>query len=274
VQSLGSIAEIDDGGTVSYNGLLLNATYRTGNVNIQGNYTWSHCLGLSTATFQSYGASYQHVPGQDGGPADRNLDSGNCTGNSIVDYRQIANVTIVARTPTFSNDWQRRLLSGWTFSSIVTARSGAHLTPSTGSDVALNGIFLASGTFPVPQRPAIVNSDLSAANQGASCSPGPCVSWLNPASFALPPAGTLSGTGVGVIVGPGFWEWDQTAVRQFRVTEATHIELRLEAFNVTNSERLGNPGVTYSSSSTFGKITSSATNSTPRVLQLALKYVF
>ena len=274
VKTLGSVAEIDDSGTSSYNGLLLNGTYRKGDINIQGNYTWSHCLGLSTATFQSYAASYQHVPGQTGGPVNRNLDSGNCTGNSIVDERQIGNVTLVLNTPKFSNNWARRIATGWTFASIVTAHTGVHLTPNTGSDVALNGIFLASGTFPVPQRPNVVLGDTSATNQGMSCSPGPCVSWLNPAAFALPATGTLGTTGVGVIVAPGFWEWDQTMVRQFRVTESQHIEFRAEAFNVTNTERLGLPGVVLSSTSTFGKITSSAVGSTPRVIQLALKYVF
>ncbi|MDP8990538.1 MAG: TonB-dependent receptor [Acidobacteriota bacterium] len=279
VNTLGSIAEIDDSGTASYNGLLMNSTYRKGNVNIQGNYTWSHCLGLSTATFQSYQASYQHVPGQTSGPVDRNLDSGNCTAGtalspSLVDYRQIANVTLVVKTPKFSNNWTRRIASGWTLASIVTARTGAHLTPNTGSDVALNGIFLGSGTFPVPQRPNIVLADTSATNQGQSCSPGPCVSWLNRAAFALPATGTLSSTGIGGIVGPGFWEWDQTISHQFRITESQQIEFRAEAFNVTNTERLGNPGVTYSTASTFGKITSSAVGSTPRVVQFALKYIF
>ena len=160
-----------------------------------------------------------------GGCGCANLDSGDCAGGtsaspSIVDYRHVANVTVVARTPKFSNDWVRRIATGWTFSSILTLRSGAHLTPNTGSDVALNGIFLASGTFPVPQRPNQVLSNIDATNQGASCSPGPCVSWLNPAAFALPTTGTLGNMGVATIVGPGFWEWDQTMVRQFRITES------------------------------------------------------
>jgi hypothetical protein len=204
----------------------------------------------------------------------RTLDSGNCTGNSIVDYRHIGNVTVVLNSPKFSNNWARRIGTGWTFASIVTARTGAHLTANTGSDAALNGIFLASGTFPVPQRPNTVLPDISATNQGMSCSPGPCVSWLNTAAFALPATGTLGNTGVGTIVGPGFWEWDQTIVRQFRITESQHLEVRAEAFNVTNSEQLGNPGLVFSSAATFGRITSSAVGSTPRVIQFALKYVF
>jgi anaerobic glycerol-3-phosphate dehydrogenase len=57
-------------------------------------------------------------------------------------------------------------------------------------------------------------------------------------------------------------------------------EFRAEAFNVTNSTRLGNPDTNFSSG-TFGKITSSANpsgimtgNNGGRVMQFALKYVF
>jgi hypothetical protein len=87
---------------------------------------------------------------------------------------------------------------------------------------------------------------------------------------------------------PGFWEWDQTVVRQFRITENQHLEFRVEAFNVTNSVRLYiTPGnmegaATNLSSGQFGRITSDAstTGSTSptgnggRIMQLALKYVF
>ena len=86
---------------------------------------------------------------------------------------------------------------------------------------------------------------------------------------------------------PGFWEWDQTISRQFRITENQHLEFRVEAFNVTNSVRFyitpgaGDAAVNLSSGQ-FGRITSatSTTGSTSptgnggRIMQLALKYVF
>ena len=49
------------------------------------------------------------------------------------------------------------------------------------------------------------------------------------------------------------------------------VEFRAEAFNVTNSLRLGAPGSNLGSPNSFGKITS---DSGPRVLQFALKYTF
>ncbi len=64
------------------------------------------------------------------------------------------------------------------------------------------------------------------------------------------------------------------------MSERHQIEFRAEAFNVTNSLRLGNPD-TNLSSGTFGKITSSANpqglqtgNNGGRVMQFALKYIF
>jgi hypothetical protein len=85
--------------------------------------------------------------------------------------------------------------------------------------------------------------------------------------------------GIGTILGPGFWEWDQTVSRQFQIREGQKLEVRVEAFNVTNSFRPGNPGTTTGSGSTFGKILADATQPSPttapaRVMQFALKLVF
>ena len=60
--------------------------------------------------------------------------------------------------------------------------------------------------------------------------------------------------------------------REFRVTEGQRVEIRAEAFNVTNSLRRGNPSVSLASANTFGRVLSS--NGGPRIMQFALKYVF
>jgi hypothetical protein len=262
--------EIDDGGTQSYHGLLLSATWRIKGLSVAGNYTWSHCIGFPITTLQTYSAAYQHAPGQVSGPVNRRLDYSDCI-SPLPDIRQIANITVVANTPTFSNVWVRRLASGWTFSSIISTRTGSALIPNLGSDGALDGIFASSGTFPIPQRPQQVLLDVAAPNQGQSCSFAPCVSWFNPAAFATPAVGTLSNMAIAPLRGPGFWEWDQMVSRQFQVTERQRVEFRVEAFNVTNSVRLGNPSLVFSSLSSFGRITSDVG---PRIMQLALKYVF
>ena len=126
--------------------------------------------------------------------------------------------------------------------------------------------------------PGEIFANVAATDRGQSCLPGPCVSWFNPAAVALPQAGTYGNMGVGSLRGPGFWEWDQSISRRFRIAEDHQIEFRAEAFNVTNSLRLGNPN-TNMSSGQFGRITSSTnangvTGNGGRIMQFALKYIF
>ncbi len=275
---LGYITQYDDGGTQSYNGLLLSSTWRLhSGLSVNGNYTWSHCIGLPPITLLNDGANYIHsgfgnnLPGAN----DRNLDVGNC----VQDRRQIANITLVYQTPKYSNTYARILATGWIFGSTVQARSGAWLTVVSGVDpdpATGNG-----GNSPGTQRVNQVLPNVYSTTQGASCgAPGAfCEQWLNPAAFANPATGTYGNTGVGAILGPGFWQWDMSLSRQFRIIEGQNLQVRFEAFNVTNSFRPGNPGVAVGSASTFGVITTdatppAATTAPARVLQFALKYVF
>ena len=41
--------------------------------------------------------------------------------------------------------------------------------------------------------------------------------------------------------GPGFWQWDQSFVRGFKLGDGHRIELRAEAINLTNHFNRGNP---------------------------------
>ena len=195
---------------------------------------------------------------------------GDCTGNGAsLDVRHIGNITLVANTPKFTGNMARLLATGWTFSTIYQVRSGQPLTPTIGSDQAFNG-FLAQGNYPIPQRPNQLSATVDATNKGQSCPTAPCISYFNPAAVGLPTAGTYGNMGVGSLRGPGFWEWDQTVSRAFQVHEGQRVEIRAEAFNLTNSVRYGNPNVTLGG--TFGQITSSFGG--PRIMQFAVKYVF
>jgi hypothetical protein len=286
VNTLGSLTQLDDGGTQSYHGLLLNARLRLSErLSLDGNYTWSHCIGLPITPVLTLGGTYPHGPYQTTGPNDRSLDMGDCTGSdvltsiSLLDLRHAANATFVASTPKYpGGSWFKRIASTWTFSSIFQIRSGQPLMPMIGSDQAYNGLGYSQAATPVPQRPNQVLANVAASNRGQACLPGPCVSWFNPAAVALPQAGTYGNMGVGSLRGPGFWEWDQSISRRFRISEGHQIEFRAEAFNVTNSLRLGNPN-TNMSSGQFGKVTSSinangVTGNGGRIMQFALKYLF
>jgi hypothetical protein len=273
---LGYLTQYDDGGTQGYNGLLLNTNWRLrSNVSVNVNYTWSRCIGLPLITLLNPGANYIHQGyGQNIGPANRNADVGDCT----QDRRQVANISLVAKTPRFSSRFARIVGSGWTFASTVVARTGAPLTIVTGATDAATGF---GGNSPGTQRPNLLLTDTASPTQGQSCGTagGFCVKYLNPAAFAPPAPGTFGNLGQGSILGPGFWEWDGALSREFAIREQQRIELRFEGFNVTNSFHPGNPGLSTGSANSFGVITAdatppSATTAPARVLQFALKYVF
>ena len=273
---LGYITSYDDGGTQAYNGLLLNSTWRLrGGLNVNGNYTWSHCIGVPFSGLLNDGANYIHsgfgnnVPGAN----NRDADVGNCT----QDRRQIANLTLVYQTPSYSNKAMRIAASGWTMASQFSARSGAFLTPVTGATPdPVTGF---GGNAPGTQRPNQLVSNIYTVAQGSPCASGICQQWFSPASYGSVPLGTYGSAGIGSILGPGFWQWDMSLTRQFRIVEARNVQIRFEAFNVTNSFRPGNPGTNLGASSSFGVITTDATapsafTAPARVFQIAGKFVF
>jgi hypothetical protein len=150
--------------------------------------------------------------------------------------------------------------------------TGVNPDPATG-----NG-----GNAPGTQRPNQLIGDVTAPNRLQPCAASPfCLQWLNtsPGTFANPAAGTYGNMGVGSVLGPGYWEWDQSISRQFTIHEGQRLEIRGEAFNLTNTLRPGNPGIAVGAANTFGLIQTNATPAGPttapaRVMQFALKYVF
>jgi hypothetical protein len=107
--------------------------------------------------------------------------------------------------------------------------------------------------------------------------------------------GTLGTCAYNALTAPNAWSFDLALSKIFQIRERQHIEIRAEAFNVTNTYRPGfcniasnycgflatpltNGQVTWNSafttlsnSSGFGKI---VTSMDPRIMQFALKYVF
>jgi hypothetical protein len=184
-------------------------------------------------------------------------------------------LTLVYQTPKLTNAWANRLVSDWKLAGIYHVMSAYWVTPILSSDVALNGD---SGN----ERPVQVLPNPLVSNPGSACAnTAPCLTWINPAAFTTPAAGTLSPMLRNNIPGPGFFQVDLDATRDFRIREGHTLEFRAEAFNLTNSMRPGIPlpstlagasglGLTYGLS-TFGQVTSALD---PRILQLALRYIF
>ena len=94
--------------------------------------------------------------------------------------------------------------------------------------------------------------------------------WLNPAAFAQPATGTWGNVGTYSVRGPGVIRIDMGLTRTFQIREKQSIQLRAEAFNLPNHVNPGTP-ILGLNSATFGQI---QTAEDPRIVQVALKYIF
>jgi len=70
--------------------------------------------------------------------------------------------------------------------------------------------------------------------------------------------------------GPSIVNEDVTLVKDFHITESKRLQLRLEAYGLTNSPQWGNPNTSFGSTS-FGQITSAGGN---RSVQVAAKFYY
>ena len=259
---IGYMDQFTDGGTASYNGLLLSLQKRLSKgVSMSANYTWSHCIGDETQTSGVGGSAVGYTDINNRRFDRSNCDSRQIAGSLSADRRQIFNLTTVAQSPKFANNTTRMLASGWKLAVIYRATSGYWLSAYTATDRQLSG--------QNNERLNQVLADPLCANPGPDC-------WINPAAYATPALGTLGTSGKANILGPKFFQLDTAVSRDFRVHEGVGLEFRAEAFNLTNSFRAGNSsnglsGVVTSQTNTFGKITSALD---PRILQFAMKVVF
>ena len=254
---MGLAGEIDAGATANYHAMLLSLQRQASRgVTVSGNYTLSHCIG-DYADLNSIGPDQAETYTD---PNNRRVDRGNC--NS--DRRHLFNLTSVAEMPQFANPRLKAITTGWRLSGIYKWSSGMPFTVINGSDRALTGIDL--------QRPNQV-----LANPYLDKSGRPLSQYLNPAAFRLPPFGSSGNLGRGNIQGPPIWSFDMALARAFQVSEGRRLEVRVEAYNVTNSFR---PTFVTTGASilglslainTFGQIRNSLD---PRIMQFALKYVF
>ncbi len=72
----------------------------------------------------------------------------------------------------------------------------------------------------------------------------------------------------------GFNELDASILKNFNFTEKAYLQLRFETFNTLNHPVFAAPNVTSATSSNFGEVTATASNSLPRQVQLGARIVF
>src|SRR5437762_6449465 len=94
--------------TQHYDGMLVSIQHRASQrINLNGNYTWSHCIGDYGARNSSANGTNVDNTYQD--PNNRRRDRGNCES----DQRHAFNLTAVAETPQLANRILSIVGAGW-----------------------------------------------------------------------------------------------------------------------------------------------------------------
>jgi hypothetical protein len=222
--------------------MLLSAQRRLkGGLSALVNYTLSKCMS-DPATTEITGPTITD-------PTNPDLDYSYCDS----DRRHVLNVSLVARTPGFSNAVVNAILGDWQVAPLVRWQSGSPFSVTTGVDNALSGM----GGQKAVQVLDDVYGDRTVNN------------YLNPAAFTSPAAGTYSTLRPNAFVGPSRLQNDLAVSKTFKVAERA-LQFRWEVFNVLNHASFNNP-TTALNSPNFGRILSA---SDPRIMQFAFKFDF
>jgi hypothetical protein len=238
----GTIGQLDDTGRATYHGMLVSAQRRLkSGLSALINYTLSKCMS-DPATTEITGPTITD-------PTNPNLDYSYCDS----DRRHVLNVSLVARTPGFSNALLNAVLGDWQVAPLVRWQSGSPFSVTTGVDNALSGMGgqKAVQVLDDPYGDRTVNN------------------YLNPVAFTSPAAGTYSALKPNVFVGPSRLQNDLAVSKTFKVA-ARILQFRWEVFNVLNHASFNNP-VSALNSTNFGRI---LTASDPRIMQFAFKFDF
>jgi len=146
--------------------------------------------------------------------------------------------------------WLDGLAGGWQLGALYSLHSGFPLTPKVSGDP--------TGTGSRSVRPN-VNGTPDDRHQI-----GPGTFWLDNGTtsngiklYTTPTAYSFGSAGVGIVRGPGMVRADASLNKQIRVTEKKYFQLRLSAFNVTNTPIFSSPSSMVITNAFFGQIRSS-----------------
>jgi len=196
-------------------------------------------------------------------------------GRSMFDARHRFVLSYQWTLPYFANaqGWRKQVLGGWQVNGITTFMTGTPFTVYDSAGVSLQGGAPEISGFP-SDRPDRVGDFTKGTcpNDGASAGTANC--WISPSGFQrLDPntqLGQFGNAGRNIAQGPGYQQWDFSALKNFRFTESKTIQFRGELFNIFNHANLGLP-VNDLNSSNFGQI---QTSQPGRLVQFALKFLF
>jgi hypothetical protein len=173
------------------------------------------------------------------------------------------------------------LLSGWQLTGIVSAQTGQPFAASRTTPTALVPITAASLR---PNRDMSVPWDKITSGTTAGCSGvaagielgGPDL-YFDPCAFSSPSTRELGNLGRNVVRAPGQAKWDLGVTKDTALTERLGLQLRAEAFNLTNRANFGKPssGLFSGTGARVGSVGRiNGTVGDARQIQVSLKLLF
>jgi len=149
------------------------------------------------------------------------------------------------------------LVNNFELAGVVTLQSGIPIAVTQATNF---NAFAGFGT----QRPNLnADPNLSASQQTTA-------QFFNIAAFTVAPQFTIGTSSRNPVRGPNYRNADIALIKRVPFSEANNLELRVEAFNLTNTPPLGAPNAVLGAAG-FGSITSAGD---PRVIQLGIKLNF
>ncbi len=255
----GSTIETGTGVNSNYNSLQANLTKRFGqSLSFTAAYTYSKAL--------DYGSNGL-TPFQNNLNLRSNYGPADWDRTHMFTFSHNWQIPIGADTHFLNQGWIGRILGPWQLSGVFRWNSGTPITLTadptlcncigntpTASTVVTG---LSTVVVPVPTFFGFV--------------PVPYQSLQF--EFTQPAANSLGNLGRNSVRGPGFTNYDVSLHRSFVVHEQTRLELRGEAFNITNSPHFANP-IGNVSSASFGQSISTLPFAPERKLQVAARILF
>jgi hypothetical protein len=231
-------------------------------MNFLASYTWSHAIdhvsGLNIG-----GEPRPMLPVVIGDEASIERALVREKGDALFDVRHRFVISFGASLPELgkTNALVRYIAGGWQLNGIIQKQTGFPLTVTESVDVALQTL---------TNRPNATCDP----NEGGAGTPA---QWFNTSCFTrltlAANAGQVGDAGRNTVRGPGFARTDLSLFKNFDFAGNQRIQLRVEAFNLFDQTRFGQPGgnISAGTATTFGVITQAEDG---RIVQLGIKYQF
>jgi hypothetical protein len=238
-----SVLGYDNGLTSNYNSLQVSLTKRfSGGLSFAAAYTFAKALGYTTGNNMLLNPTNLSA---DYGPLD-------------YDRQHVLTISHIWELPfgQHGNSIMSSVLGGWELNGVFTWATGTPLTVTADP--------LSCG--------CVGNTVMANLNPGVNPILASGTSYLNPAAFSAP-TNSFGSLNRGAVYGQGYRNYDLALFKNFHVHDRFNVQLRGEAYNLTNTPRWGSP-MTNISSPNFGEQVNPMNGAFGRQVNLGARILF